>query len=823
MPPYQQPESPSSTPPPPPIMSSAGLPTSTAQALLGHRESGNAANNNIMASTSAVSVDSGLEDVEIPPNFRPPPPPREVASGVANLGNTCYMNAALQALAHAPELCHALDAESHVKRCPVALRNERRRRKFQSENNAESSALNAKSHRRNISTSSSSSKGSNNSKKQRSSKKNSKKLNRKGSSGGSTSGEETDSNADLQQQQEDEYEFCTLCEVERLLGRVHSRPDEKIEMMEDADVSKNVKEENATGNSSVNYPQEMEDNGAGPVVPETFVSGFISSVAPWFRRGVQEDSHEFLRLLIDAMQNSCKFARREEGGNDSTSSSAKKDGNNDQDSSVEDTEYPFRLFRGTVESNVTCSACRATSCKIDPIEDIGLDILPVTNPPSASAPLRSGSVPSSSRYTSSSRSTSPTSNLALVDVTQALDRFISQERLDSGYKCEKCGKVGKATKTSKLASIPPILTLHLKRFRYGGSGRSARSASGNNSDNGVSDYVGPSGSAKVEGHVKFQSILDIKPYLTPKLQDTDFKKAICRLFAVVVHSGKNSHSGHYVTYVANMKGKDWWKMDDGKVVRASLNEVMQAEAYMLFYRVTNHPVATQLKRDVDAKSAASERIMKAIKRKEDEATSAEEKKRAQAKLAALALKQLVEADGEGVPDVLPSSDNSDTPSLGKRKRPELASGKEWMEGTTALSPEFLPLLHRIQDFISENVTFNSEFFGYITEEYNRMSSKLSVGRRVKNSKRIKSLLGKGPGGVYPLEDVNEDMNGGILDLFHQISSLYRQEHPDSPSFIIPKTVKVEATAVEVDDVPTLTIDNDELIIPDATESYDGAL
>jgi len=35
-------------------------------------------------------------------------------------------------------------------------------------------------------------------------------------------------------------------------------------------------------------------------------------------------------------------------------------------------------------------------------------------------------------------------------------------------------------------------------------------------------------------------------------------------------------------------------------------------------------------------------------------------------------------------------------------------------------------------------------------------------------------------------------------------------------------VKVEASAEEVD-VPTLTIDNDELIIPDATESYDGAL
>lgn len=818
MPPFQQPETPSSTPPPPP-MSTAGLPTlssSTAQVLLGQRDSNAANNNNSMAS---ASVDSGLEEVEIPPNFRPPPPPREVASGVANLGNTCYMNAALQALAHAPELCHALDAESHMKTCPVALRNERRRRKIQSENAAASvSALaaNVKSHRRTLSGSS---KGSTNSKKQRS-KKNTK-LNRKGSSGGSTSGEETDSNAD--QQERDEYEYCTLCEVERLLGRVHSRPDETIDMIDDDVGNNNV--ENPTGNSSVNYPPETEDNGGGPVVPEAFVSGFMSSVAPWFRRGVQEDSHEFLRLLIDAMQNSCKRARPGDDNVDSTPSSISKEGQDVQDSSVEDSEYPFRLFRGTVESNVTCSACRATSCKIDPIEDIGLDILPVTKPSSPSSQVRGGSErnsSSSTRYTSSSRSTSPTSNLALADVTQALDRFISQERLDSGYKCEKCGKVGKATKTSKLASIPPILTLHLKRFRYGGSGRVARSASGNNPDNGVSDYVGPSGSAKVEGHVKFQSILDIKPYLTPKLQDTDFKKAICRLFAVVVHSGKNSHSGHYVTYVANMKGKDWWKMDDGKVIRASLNEVMQAEAYMLFYRVTNHPVAMQLKEAVDAKSAASLRIMDAIKRKEDEAKAVEEKKRAQAKSAALALKQLVEADGEAVPDVHPSSDNSDAPSLGKRKRPELASGKEWMEGTTSLSPEFLPLLHRIQDFISENVTFNSEFFGYITEEYNRMSSKLTVGRRVKNSKRIKSLLGKGPGGIYPLEDVNEDMSGGILDLFHQISSLYRQEHPDSPSFIIPETVEVEASAEEVD-VPTLTIDNDELIIPDATESYDGAL
>src|SRR5210317_488007 len=155
MPPYQQPDTPSSTPPPS-SMNSAALPalSSSTSQLISQRESGN-----IMSSTS---VDNDVDDVEIPPNFRPPPPPREVAAGVANLGNTCYMNAAIQALAHAPELCHALDAESHVKRCPVALLNERRRRKFQREISANGVALNTtiptKSHRRSNSTSSSSSK-----------------------------------------------------------------------------------------------------------------------------------------------------------------------------------------------------------------------------------------------------------------------------------------------------------------------------------------------------------------------------------------------------------------------------------------------------------------------------------------------------------------------------------------------------------------------------------------------------------------------------------------------------------------------------------------
>lgn len=832
------------------------------------------------------------------------------------------MNAALQALAHAPELCHALDAECHLRKCPVALRNERRRRRnirnrnneldgdvaHKSNTTTKDSKSSSTHHRRSNSSSSNGSAGSGGSS---SNKKRSKKQSGDASAnGGGGGGSSLETMPD--------YEYCTLCEVERLLGRVHSRPEEEI-LGDDED---DEQEENVDNASATPLPMSSSGGPSpdAPFVPEAFVSGFMSKVAPWFRRGVQEDSHEFLRLLIDAMQTSCKAARAEtsSGNNNNISVNIDNDHNADDNrtrgtvTSNDDNEYPFRLFRGTVESRVKCSACQTTSCKIDPIEDIGLDILPMKHDDVVTSSSTSNLYSSSSRggggggigggggssSMSLSRSTSPTSNLPLADVTQALERFISSEHLDSGYKCEKCGKLGKATKTSKLASIPPILTLHLKRFRYGSGGgiggggggskrgggggggtapgfynennssgstrssRSARGGGGGNISQVDFDNIGPSGSAKIEGHVGFGPVLDMKPYLTPQLQQTVFQKAICRLFAVVVHSGKNSHSGHYVSYVHNVTKKEWWMMDDAKVVRSSWEEVRNAEAYMLFYRVTSHPVAMQLKSIADKKEEQARRIMEEIRRRERMArAAADEAEKAKVAAANAALQHdLAEKNSSDskVPDVMPSSDNEDNsgsvdadssptslPLLGKRQHPELASGEEWARVVTTLSPEYQPLFARIQEFIAENVTFSPEFFHFITEEYHRMSSKLSIGRRVKNNKRIRTLLGKGPRGVYPPEDVVGgaiDIQGGILDLFHQISIMYKANNKGAggnESIFLPKIEKRAETTTpmfadtleeEVEEqqpqtvLPATVPASPELIIPsDNTESYDGAL
>ena len=722
---------------------------------------------------------------------------------MANLGNTCYMNAALQALAHAPELCDALDVEGHLQRCPIAQRNERRRRKRAreqagkvkvegitekqagdaSDGSGDEGGKGKKSHRR---SNSSSSAGS-------SSSKGSKRSNSKNKAGHGNGIMDYDP----------EYEFCTLCEVERLLGRVHSRPLD-LEVPDEPQDSK----EGGGNDSSTTTPASDPSNSSqdGPVVPDTFVSGFMSKVAPWFRRGVQEDCHEFLRLLIDAMQNSCKGARKGDASSASGSENA------------EDEEYPFRLFRGTVESSVKCSACQATSCKIDPIEDIGLDILPE----------RKNTTPPPGRGGTQSRSSSPT-NPALADVSKALERFISSEQLDSGYKCEKCGKLGKATKTSKLASIPPILTLHLKRFRYGAGKRGSnggvdssrsRSARGAPQD---PDNVGPSGSAKIEGHVPFSNILDVRPFLTQELQQGDFRRCIARLFAVVCHTGKNSHSGHYVAYVNSVsKRQDWWKMDDGKVSRVTITEVLNSEAYMLFYRVTTHPVGIRLRGLADEKVMAAKKTMNEIRRKEE---AAEDAKKAAAKATAAALQETLDYT---TPPPSPKPKPIDAVPLGKRKRPQLVDGQEWARAATSLPPDYFPLLRCIEDFVSENIDFSSDFFSYVTAEFKLMSEELSVGRRLKNKKRIKTLLGTGPRGVHPPEDVQggiDDLHGGILDLFHQIMCLNKQSG-GGESFLLPEIKALEENGNKKGSKPEVVPPEpaQELLIPqDNGESYDGAL
>jgi ubiquitin C-terminal hydrolase len=697
-----------------------------------HHSSNNNNNNKIVPTTTTRSA--------------PPPIAREVARPVANLGNTCYMNAVLQALAHSPELCMAMDVKPHSATCPIFLENAQKRRSspssspdYNNNNNNGSSdpqqAQQAQAQAQHVA----SSKPAATRKSRRSSGKKSPTSSSQAQQESSTAATTATTAATTGEANKNEYKFCAACEVEQHLARVHS----------------------------------VTNNRDKPVAPSTFVSGFIDQVAPWFKLGVQEDSHEFLRLLIDAMQKSCKVARLTTSTSTTTTSTTTQENpqdtpperdpeeDNEDKPAATDSEYPFQLFRGTVESNVTCEHCKTSSSTLDPIEDIGLEV----TTPSSSA---SSSPPPSSNNSNMSNS----STKQLVDVTSALQRFAKAEALDAGYKCEKCGKVGRATKQSRLASIPPILTLHLKRFRYGEakaattvtlpngqvsrsrrSGRSSEvsqlmaSAANINVFAGESQqfYTGKSGSAKIEGHAKFEQVFDLKPYLTNELQ-AKHSSMFCRLFSVIVHAGKNSHSGHYIAYVRNVSKNEWWKMDDARVTLATVQEVMNAEAYMLFYRVVEHPFAVQLRtqakklqetfdeeQQVAVQAVAVQAV--AVQAVAVQVVVDDETGTTQAEAAIAAAQELLKVQEEEEATyaattslVVAAYEKSKLAAASrKRKAPDFSCGEEWARAKTNNPDLLVGRMNDIEHIISEICHFKPEYYKIIKDEASKENVQAGQG------------------------------------------------------------------------------------------------
>jgi len=689
------------------------------------------------------------------------------------------MNAVLQALAHAPELCMALDVHGHRMRCPVYKENAEKMaaRSASSSASASSSRSSSPDSTANVnldtngelksvySYSAAGNVGT-----------------RKSSRRATRSPINNDNGEDKFANDPNATKFCALCETEHHMDRVH----------------RNSNNGSSTSNSASNKP----------VSPTDFVHGFIDQVAPEsFRVGQQEDSHEFLRLLIEAMQKSCEKARPlkatslDQGNPQDTpaeltppeAESASSDvGDSFSDTKSKeniDTEYPFQLFSGKIESKVTCGYCHITSSTLDPIEDLGLEVTPVAGAALGSLGGRRNTA-------------SPVPTSALADVSHALQRFACAEDLDAGYKCEKCGEVGKATKQMRLASIPPILTLHLKRFRYGTSDPSivnsgggggllgngggngypptrrsqrssevsqliASSGGANSSGSGTDWYVsGKSGSAKIEGPAAFKPVMDLRPYLTEELQKKH-GNMLCRLFAVVVHVGKNSHSGHYLAYVRNIAKNEWWKMDDARVSLVSTQEVLSAEAYMLFYRVVDHPYSKKLASQVKAlnesyEAAAADSVKKVraaastTKEKGKKRTSVTEETEKTATSPTFA--KVEENSDESDGSVVSASVGSGKRIRRKRKAPEFTCVEEWARSMTVLTDKNIAKFREAERKVSKYIKFTPEFQKVLSEHAYKANAKGGQG----SCSVVSSLDDCGTG-------CQEDINITLLKCFLAVS------------------------------------------------------
>ena len=139
-----------------------------------------------------------------------------------------------------------------------------------------------------------------------------------------------------------------------------------------------------------------------------------------FKLGRQEDAHEYLIALLDAMHD-----RSISGMNPKPSRE------------LEYTSFVYRIFGGKIRSQLKCTQCDYESNTYDPFLDLSLEI------------TRAHSV------------------------QKALQRFTAGEVLDgaNSYKCPKQNKMVKAVKRMTIEDVPNVLIVQLKRFEFSRSGR----------------------------------------------------------------------------------------------------------------------------------------------------------------------------------------------------------------------------------------------------------------------------------------------------------------------------------------------------------------
>ncbi|CAJ1973610.1 unnamed protein product [Sphenostylis stenocarpa] len=144
-----------------------------------------------------------------------------------------------------------------------------------------------------------------------------------------------------------------------------------------------------------------------------------------------------------------------------------------------------------------------------------------------------------------------------ASLEECLDQFTAKEWLhgDNMYKCDGCKGYVKAWKRLTVKRAPNILTIALKRFQSGRFG-------------------------KLNKRVTFPETLDLSPYMSEVGDGSD----IYKLYAVVVHIDMLNASffGHYICYIKDFCG-NWYRIDDWKVLRVELEEVLSQGAYMLLY------------------------------------------------------------------------------------------------------------------------------------------------------------------------------------------------------------------------------------------------
>ncbi|XP_051989437.1 LOW QUALITY PROTEIN: ubiquitin carboxyl-terminal hydrolase 33 [Xyrauchen texanus] len=231
------------------------------------------------------------------------------------------------------------------------------------------------------------------------------------------------------------------------------------------------------------------------------------------------------------------------------------------------------VFDGTIVSSVQCLTCDRVSVTLENFQDISLpipgkeDLAKLHSSSHQTALVKAGSC--GEAYAPQGWISFVMEYIKswlwgpVVTLQDCLAAFFARDELkgDNMYSCEKCKKLRNGVKFCKVQSLPEILCIHLKRFRH--------------------ELMF---SAKISTHVSFPlEGLEMQPFLA---KDSSAQTTTYDLLSVICHHGTAS-SGHYIAYCRNELNQLWYEFDDQSVTEVSESCVQNAEAYVLFYKKSN--------------------------------------------------------------------------------------------------------------------------------------------------------------------------------------------------------------------------------------------
>lgn len=259
-----------------------------------------------------------------------------------------------------------------------------------------------------------------------------------------------------------------------------------------------------------------------------------------FTGASEQDAHEFLQFLLDEVHQghfqSTAFP------DDSRSTTPVPDLMRDSSSPTSSPSshenckcVAHTTFYGQLESRLKCTRCHNVTETVDPMMDLSLEIKRV--------------------------------NKTIISLEDCLDLFTSAEKLDILYKCRSCHAKCPVEKQLFIKRLPSVLSIQLKRFDVAGLGAN-----------------------KIEIPVRFPLYLDMEKYTTESADNGGSKnghKLQYQLFGVVCHQG-SMNTGHYTCMMKDRFGR-WYSFDDSMVTKIPATQVLNSDAYLLFYIITDCP------------------------------------------------------------------------------------------------------------------------------------------------------------------------------------------------------------------------------------------